>query len=248
MKKIAWFLLLTLLLSVFATACSNDEVGESSVAEQSVSEPVSSDPTESSEVTDVKRPVREDAYMTVISTGASYTKSIEADDAYPDTYKTELTDGILLDESSDNYFDECLSGYTILGKELRIVVDLGNVYDEIVGFRAGYLATTSAGINEPSYVRVQYSLDGEDWSRSVILNKEPFENGTRKQAEKILDNYASARYVRFIICGMGHWTFLDEVQVLADVEPTDINAEYAEVIKAVYSSIGAPASVGMCAR
>lgn len=241
MKKISLILSVLMLLSVFFAACNNDAADNSGDNSEASAES-SIDPSESSVPggpTSVS--VREGAHETVISTGCPYTKSMEPhENSYPDTYGTELTDGILLDESSDNYFDECLSGYSTPKEELVIQVDLGNVNDKVYMFKCGYLATTSAGINVPSYVRVQYSADGEEWSKPATLKKAAFVEGTRQEASIRLSTYVSARYVRFITKASSYWLFLDEVMVIADEEAEDINSVFAEQVNAAYEKYGAP--------
>lgn len=245
MKKTALILALIMLLAAFVTACGKDHADGSETEDQS--ETASGDTASGSETSGREGPdtvaVREGAYETVISTGCAYTKSVEPHQGtYPDTYGTELTDGILLDEESDNYFDESLSGYALSTEELSVVVDLGNVYENIYMFRLGYLATTQAGINIPSYVKVQYSEDGENWSKALTLKRAKFVEGTRQEANVTLKSYVAARYVKFSLRGSSFWVFLDEVMVVADVEGSDISSEFAEQIMEVYNEIGAPKS------
>ncbi len=245
MKKIALLLAVLLLLPAFLISCKNGpadggESGEQSAAEsgRNVSGGETSDPDGPSPTS-----VREGAYQTVISTGCAYKKSVEPHEGtYPDTYGTELTDGILLDGESDNYFDESLSGYAVSAQELTIEIDLGSVCDKIYMFKLGYLATTKAGINIPSYVKAQYSEDGENWSKAVTLKRAKFEEGKRQEASVALKSYVAARYVRFSVRGSSYWLFLDEAMVIADVEGSDINSAFAEQIIEVYSEIGAPRS------
>lgn len=238
MRKLSLLLALITLLSVFLAACDNTPADVSGAVSDVNSETSSKNETSSEESKEEvsKDPVREDAQKTVISNGASYTKSEQAGEAYPDSYGTELTDGIRC--VSNSYGDEATSGYTINGNTLNVIVDLGYVEAKLHSFKVSYLATTQAGINAPSRLIVAVSKNGKNWTTVGTMQKPTFEEGTMQEATLDLENYAAARYVKFMISGSSAWVFLDEVQVIADVEKTDTGKAYQDAINEAYLSLG----------
>lgn len=236
MKKIALLLALLFVFTVFSTACKNDGEGTSDSADGSVAE--SSVPADDNKVkTGIA--VVENPNATVVTTGASYSSSLKADDKYPDTYGTELTDGIRTAAITDNYGDESLSGYASSGGRVRVVVDLGYLCDKIYAFKVGYLATKNAGINAPGSIAVHASVDGKKWENLGLLKKPEFVEGTMQEAVLELEEYVKARYIRFYISGSSAWMFLDEVQAIADVEGSNANVEYLEKVNSAYQQLGA---------
>ena len=179
MKKISILLVFLLVFSVFATACGGGGDESSLNSDEAVSE--NSEDNNSGKIrTGVD--VREDSFDTVISTGASYTTSLNAGENYPDTYGTELTDGIRTIAVTDNYGDETLSGYPAAYGKFRVVLDLGYVCDKVHTLKVGYLSVTDAGVNKPSSVSVHASIDGKKWENLGILKMPEFKEGTMQEA------------------------------------------------------------------
>ena len=234
MKKIALLLSLLLVFSVFVTACQNN--GEEST---DVSGEASSDAPVDSTTIKTGVPVSSNPKSTIVSTGASYTSSYQAAEQYPDTYGTELTDGIRTTPVTDNYGDETLSGYSTNAGRIRVVVDLGYVCDKLYLFKVGYLSTTNAGINAPGSVTVHASIDGKKWENLGMMKKPEFAEGNMQEAYLQLEEYAQARYIRFYIGAASAWMFLDEVMAIADVEGVDFNVEYLEAVNSAYQQLGA---------
>ncbi len=242
MKKIAFLLVLAMLLSVFATACGNDGSYDSSIVESGDNGGEESKATESESVlTGV--PVSENPNETIISNGASYTSSPAAAPEYEDTYGTELTDGIRSEIVDGNYSDVALSGYS---SSVQIVVDLGAVNERIYGFKVGYLCYDQAAIAEPGSLSVFVSLDGKKWSSVGGLQKAvPPEdnptafNGTVQEASLFVTaGYYRARYVRFNVSKSSAWQFLDEVMVIADVDGDQQNTLYKDAVNEAYQTLG----------
>ena len=205
MKRLFALLLAVITLASFClTACEDavdvSSAGESSLGESSIEESAleSSGKEESSEP---EVPPIEPAYCTVISTGAAYTVSKEADSAYADSYGKELTDGQFGPATEAGYGDEKFSGYATGGGVLAISLDLGEVYETIYRFEVSYLNVNEAGIAAPSTLHVYISEDGENYtvvyegaaggfaSEPVIVNVE-------------LDN-VSAHYIKVSTFGEG---------------------------------------------
>ena len=84
MKKTAFLLTLVILFTFIAASCGGGD--ESSYAESSDAGAESSD-TNSEKPYYTGVSVSSDPVERFISAGASYTKSVEAGEAYPDTYK-----------------------------------------------------------------------------------------------------------------------------------------------------------------
>lgn len=232
MKRTALLLSLVILFTFIAAACSGGE--ESSYAE-------SSEPAAESADSNSDKPyytgvsVSSDSVERLISAGCSYTKTVEAGDAYPDTYGTELTDGAFADAAAASYTDEAFSGYNIAGKRLYVVIDLGSLYDRIYAFRISYLSTSEAGIGIPSNAFVYVSQDGENWNGVGTATGFALEEGTVQTAELRLDEYVKARYVRFGISGTAAWTFFDELMVIGDYSQTNATELYADWIDGISS-------------
>jgi hypothetical protein len=123
MKKFSLLLSLLFLATAILSACG-DAVSTSSDGSAAGSEAVSSDvsedlsgsetPEQSEEpdkgvLTDVS--VRENAYATVISNGASYVATPGVNETYPDPYGTKLTDGIRGAETDPSYTNEEFAGF-----------------------------------------------------------------------------------------------------------------------------------------
>lgn len=232
MKKTAFLLTLVILFTFIAASCGGGD--ESSYAESSDAGAESSD-TNSEKTYYTGVSVSSDPVERFISAGASYTKSVEAGEAYPDTYGTELTDGVFADPEAASYTDEAFSGYNIAGKRLYVVMDLGFSYDRIYAFRVSYLSTSEAGIGIPSNTFVYVSQDGENWNGIGTAKGFVHEEGTVQTAELRLDEYIKARYVRFGISGAAAWTFFDELMVIGDYDQTDATAKYADWIENISS-------------
>lgn len=238
MKKLALLLAMIMLLSVFAASCKPaDDTEQSSLSSEDQNEESGTKQPANAVKTGVK--VVENTNETIISTGKSYVKSVEADGQYPDTYGTELTDSVRTDPSSNNYNDESLSGYKISGKQLDVDIDLGYECDKIFSFKVGYLSTKAAGISPPGSISVYASLDGKEWVIIANMRKPDYVDNTMQEAYYTTKEYVKARYIRFTVRGASTWTFLDEVIVAADIEGDNSNKKYLEEINNAYAELGA---------
>ncbi len=235
MKKIALLLALIFVLSVFA-ACngnSTDDNFETPSDASSNASDESTDPNDPPKIVYTGVSVRENPYSTVISNGASYTKDLEADAQYEDTYGTELTDSIR--SSGGGYGDVGLSGY--IGTT-NVIVDLGTLCDKLYAFEVGYLCYNEAGVHEPNSISVSASIDGDRWTNVGSLTKPTGELGSVMTARLDVPGYIQARYLRFRIGNSGGWIFIDEVSAIADIEDTGRNTQYAESIMTAYETLG----------
>lgn len=235
MKKISLILVLLMVFSVFATACGGDS--ETSTVESEASEQSQTQEKPISTRTGI--PVRENPDATVVSTGASYSSNLQADESYADTYGTELTNGIRCTPVSASYGDESLAGYPAAGGRFRIVVDLGYVCEKLYEFRVGYLSTTEAGINKPSSVSIHVSIDGKKWDNIGICKMPDFIEGNIQEAVLQCKDYIQARYIRFYVQSSAAWVMLDEVMAIADIEGGESNSAFSDAVNLAYKTYGA---------
>ena len=236
MKKIAALLALLMLLSTFAVACDSNDSEASDASSESSAES-STEEQKLSIFTDID--VSSNPEATTVSTGASYTTSMVPGENYPDSYGTELTDGIRTIKNTDNYGDESLTGFPAAYGRFRIQVNLGFVSDRIYKFNLGYLSTQNAGVNAPSTVQISASLDGKKWQNVGFLKLPEFVEGTMQEGELVLSQYIQAQYVRFIVQSQSSWIMIDEVSVIADIEGSDSNSEYLDAVNNAYQTLGA---------
>lgn len=207
------------------TSSEKAESGESSAPSHESSEP-------DEESSDSVGPIVIE-HRTIISAGKSYTTSKEAGDAYPDTYRSELTDGVYAETDDASYTNSKFSGFS---ENINIIVDLGEVYDMIYGFEISYLAANSAGIAPPSGTVFYVSENGTDYTRAGYGKNEKFEEGTTKKAKLTLESFVKARYVKFTVNRASAWVFIDEVSVIANLPDSDMEAKYLTVISDIYKN------------
>ena len=241
MKKTALLLALLMLALALLAAC-----GPGAPAESEASAGSSASPAESAEHSKGTEQSEEESkaplvpmtekvtYRTPVSVGCSYTVNVEADDKYADSYHSELTDGIY--SGPESYSDGRTAGFAI-GEvsALTLTIDLGKVYDNLYEFSVSYLHTRDAGIAPPSAVRVQTSVDGEEWT-SVGVGKKPLTApaNTMQMCTVVTYDYVTARYVRFVVQKGSYWMFFDEFLVFADEEGNQLASQYLEKLIAAY--------------
>ncbi len=240
MKKIAFLLSLILVFSVFAVACQDTSETSDASDASSNAENTSEEAKKQFVLTGI--PVDENPQSTIVSYGASYTKSAEAGAEYPDTYGTELTDGIRSNIIDGNYSDAPLSGYN---SSVTVIMDLGTVYDRLYSFKVGYLCYNEAGISEPASMAVHASIDGKKWTRVGSLSKAvPPEDdtdayiGTVQEATLQVNGYIMGQYIRFDIVSSSAWIFVDETIAIADIDGSQKNVQYLESVNAAYQNLG----------
>ncbi len=259
MKKIA-LLLVFVILASFIAGCSGD--GDTSSTAESLAGTSSADASsdassddDSSDVntsddssddsSDAPEPI-EPQYATVISVGKPYNNPSSTAE-YPDSYNTELTDGIIVEEGETNYGEAKFAGYS--DDVVEITLDLGEVYEKIYQFKLGFLSTYDAGISPPGAVNVYISEDGENYTDLKYCQMPSFKNNTRQEAVLTLEQYVTARYVRYTVYSGAAWVFVDEVTVIADVEDSgeEINQAFLEAIKNAYQTLGTVSYTGSLA-
>ncbi len=232
-KKFVSVLALVLLIAMLVpslVACNGDSTDSSADADV--------DSGSESSTTEELIPVENPEYSTVVTLGKSYISTVESGSGYPDTYGIELTDGQMAPADAPDYSSPVFSGYSG-SNSINITVDLGVNYERIYEFRIGFLSMEGSGVVLPSSVRVSIAADGGRYENIGNMEIPEFENSKRLEAVLRLENYRTARFVRFVIARPSGWVFLDEVQAIADTEnEASINENFAESIKNAYDELG----------
>ena len=123
MKKISILLVVLILSATLITACSESNTDVSSGESVNESGDASLDTSANESSGSVKKDpptytgisVGANAQHSVISNGASYTSQPAASNDYPDSYTSELTDGVRISAASPSYSEEAASGYEASG-------------------------------------------------------------------------------------------------------------------------------------
>lgn len=221
MKKIALLLSFMMLLSIL-TSCHNED--ETSGVSGDISEELSSDGVQ---------PI---SHSTIVSVGKSYTVSKAADDAYEDSYTTELTDGIFVDADAPTYGDDKLSGY---GENTNIIIDLGDDSNRLYQFEVSYLSTTTAGIAPISNCKITIADTNDEnteWTSLGTVKKPTYIENSMQVAKLTLETPINARYVKFQIMKASAWVFLDELTVISDSQGTSASLEYLKLLDEAYAN------------
>ena len=155
-------------------------------------------------------------YRNPVSLKKKYVVSKAPASNYPDTYSSELTDGVFAKDSA-SYTDPRFSGYSGFNT-LDITVDLGDDGKRINAFEVSYLSVDTAGIYIPSSITVNGSFDGIHFTELGSLDIPEFVNDSVMTAVLDLENEFDYRYIRFSVKRISAWVFIDEVTVFANVK------------------------------
>ena len=159
-----------------------------------------------------------------VAYGKDYTVSKESNSSYPDTNGTELTDGAY--GNGDDAFSPSWAGYNgATGGKYEIIVDLGEVYENISDFSINVLQLKSWGIAVPKSYKVYVSADGESYTEAVsvdvstdIYNSDAIGAHT---IEAVPTAAVSGRYVKFELNSSAAFIFISEVNVNVDYEAVE---------------------------
>lgn len=226
-------LLLVAMLIPSLVACNVDS-GDGSDASSDASGNASGEESQIQELIPVENP----EFSTVVSVGATYNSTVDSSSEYDDTYGIELTDGQLAPEGISDYSSSVFAGYSG-SASITLTVDLGANVDKIYEFRVGYYSTANSGAKTPDSIKVMIAPEGAKYETIGNMEiPEPAESA-RQEATFRLEHYRTARFVRFVIARPSGWLFLDEVQVIADVEGNAISdTAFADLIKDAYAELG----------
>ncbi len=169
-----------------------------------------------------------------ISYGKSYTLVTPASAAYPDD-GIKLTDGIygtIPDGGSGYYSSGAYVGFNQVDVDdngnFEIILDLGQLREDISAITIGFLNETSAGIYAPKSVSFALADDrnGSYSELGTLDTEKSTENGLSETfAMTLAAEDASGRYLRVTIEHLGEfpdangetktagWTFIDEISV-----------------------------------
>ena len=182
-----------------------------------------------------------------LSLGASYTTTKnDRNDIYADDL-IKLTDGSagFSDPGTAKY-----SGWSSKGSPIEIIVDLGEIQDNIDTFKS-YMAYGTWGISECSSCSISVSKDGSkytdvaaEFSSEVTADTDSWDT---EAYTFTLANAVSARYVKFTFTG-SNFVWLDEVEVFANHKAitngiyltgfnTKIGAEYSVIFTSAMGEI-----------
>ena len=109
----------------------------------------------------------------IVSQGKTYTITPAPATQYPDTYNSELTDGVY--DKSASYAAELFCG---ISSNFEVVVDLEEDGKQLNRFEVSYLAITEAGVNIPAGASVAVSDHGSDWSSLGNMTLPSYVEGT----------------------------------------------------------------------
>ncbi len=241
MKKRFCTLISLLLIAALLAACTADVAGgESSLTDVSDAESESS--AEASADTSSETSKEESAeesrepdvytYYTAVSIGKSYTLTTAPSDTYPDSYNSELTNGLLAPAGSGYSFD----GACGFNGNTNVIIDLGEDCTRINRIEVEYISTYTAGLAPLSRGTAYGSNDGTTYDMLGTLSIPKYEEGVQT-ATLDLANAVDYRYIKINCVKGGAWLFLSEVTVCADVEPNTEN-KLIDGIKAVYAELG----------
>ncbi len=242
MKKLSLLLALLMIFSVFATACFDDSDGDtSSEASSAVSTPSEQKPP----VFGIQSigAVKENPKAAVVSSGLKYTiGGTVVDSLYPDTYNKQLTDGLWVNCIDGTYADPAWVGFATY--TMQIFVDLGTVYDTLYDFKLGYFYSHAVGISDVASASVSVSTDGARFDKLGDMVMPEAKDGHSHVAELKRDEYVTARYIKFEISkgNNGPYIFLDEFEVIADVDVPSNNKVYGDAVNNAYKTLGAIAA------
>ena len=229
---VALLLVFSLFLCLLVSACT--QKGEEGFSGDGTStEETSASDTSSGSGTSGDEEAEQFTYRTNIALRKPYTGP-EAEHAYPDTYGSELTDGLTYGGNGQTYFDPCWSDY---GKPdpVEFIIDLEEVYSGIYAFGISYLVEIGPGIGAPQSVRVYWSMDGETWDGHTRIHTETTPEDGCYLGTADMEKSVSARYIRFSMSHYAANLFLDELYVYADVPPQDDTSVVRELVLQAYN-------------
>ena len=208
MKKYLIFFLAFLFL---LTACG-ETVSE-------ISEELSAESTDES--TDESTEENTEKRFTLVSRGKPYTKTVTANEKYPDKYDQQLTDGHKVGNEGAHYVDSRMVGFTT---STTFVIDLGEDGKRITALVARALDYSGDGVALASSVKFSGSEDGKKFKTLGTRVFVKTGNLTVSEARFELRSPTDYRFIRVQInMGSGAFFFTDEIEVYADVDPKEVS-------------------------
>ncbi|MFF2889522.1 DUF4434 domain-containing protein [Paenibacillus sp. NPDC057967] len=148
-------------------------------------------------------------YPNIWSAGKSYTSSMPADAAYPDTGGTELTNGAY---GSASYVDGAWQGRNS-ASSYSFVIDLGQVRT-ISELNANFLQVKSVYVLLPKEVRFSVSIDNINFTNAGTVEKPAVSSSDQTKTYRVTGlSGVSGRYIKVeVVPASSAWTFIDEIQ------------------------------------
>ena len=157
------------------------------------------------------------AAQTVVSRGKSYDLVTQPGDGYPDTEAKLLTDGKSGIEDKNGFFytSDAYVGFPAANVNdegnFVIILDLGEVMENLTEFDVGYLNETNPRIYAPTKVTVSVSSTARNGEYTTVATKdidEPTDDGQSKAGvvNLKLEQPTSAQYVKFEITRRAKFT------------------------------------------
>jgi len=178
----------------------------------------------------------------IVSAGKAYTLSPDPAPNYPDPDNAKLTDG------SANFSWGDMVGFNNPATNPTIVIDLGDVYDDITYVAIKVMYSAPSTVNMPQYFIASISEDGElydDLGLGLTYAEAPVPDNsiaTLYWATKDMPGYG--RYVKVQVVPTGEaWTMIAEVIVGNGEIPEEYNVTYEEPVdmtNAEVVSVGKP--------
>lgn len=148
-------------------------------------------------------------YANIWSAGKSYTASMPADSAYPDSGGTELTNGV---NGSAAYVDGAWQGRNT-ANPYSFVIDLGQTRT-IGELNANFLQVKSVYVLLPQEVRFSVSTDNISFTNVGTVEKPAVGSSDQTKKYRLTGlTGVSGRYVKVEVQpASSAWTFIDEIQ------------------------------------
>jgi len=148
-------------------------------------------------------------YPNIWSAGKSYTASMAADAAYPDTGGTKLTDGVY---GSASYIDGAWQGRNT-GSSYSFILDLGAARP-LQELNASFLQVKSVYVLLPKEVRFSVSDDNISFVEAGSVERPAVGSSDQAKTYRLSGLIGvSGRYVKVeVVPSSSAWTFIDEIQ------------------------------------
>jgi len=170
-----------------------------------------------------------------VSLGKTYTVSKEAAAEYPDSYNSELTNGVS-ENGAYSYSNSELAGFAT--RSLQVVLDLEKAQSGIHTISASYYLDSVAGVSSSLGFTAEYSTDNSAWTKlGTLVQTTSGKTGQLNTSRLELDEQITARYIRFNVTGDAAWIFLEELTVVAYTE-IEKKIDYSGAIEKTYEELG----------
>ncbi|MET7402084.1 DUF4434 domain-containing protein [Dactylosporangium sp. NPDC005572] len=148
------------------------------------------------------------SYPTNWASARTYTSTVAADPAYPDTGGTELTDGA---KAAGPLYGAVWQGRNAVGT-YSFTIDLGSSRT-INGINSSWLQVRADYVFLPDSVSYAVSATGSSWTTVGTIAKPAVGPSNLIKTYNLIGLSTTGRYVRVTVNGGSAWSMLDEVEV-----------------------------------